>query len=220
MSKKKQPEAVQSKPAEEETGGMALPVAEVEEAKPATPEQLALVLNLARQQMKLQLEVAKAEEELKLKYEALKKCAEVDVPNALREVNLTELPLGEGWTVKMKKLIAGGITEANKEKAHAWLEKTNNGGLIKHVITISFGRDEDSWAKKFMRDLAQRKKPLNAERKDAVNTTTLGAFIRKEIEKAQEAGKDPKEAIPFDLLGVFERTYAELVPPKKPKASM
>lgn len=193
------------------------PAIEVEAAPAATPEQLAHVLATARRQAKLANDIAKAEEALKKQKEEYKKTAEVELPNALRAAQLDQMPLGEGWTVKLKTTLAGYISEERKEQAHAWLEEHDMGGLIKHVITITFGRDEDAFFNKFMRDLQKRKKPVQAERKDAVNSQTLGAFVREQVGKAQEQGLDPKEVIPFDLFGVYQTTYAEILPPKKPK---
>jgi hypothetical protein len=187
---------------------------EVEEAESATPEQLAAILALARRQAKLELDISKREEELKKLYEERKQTAEIALPNALRDARLDSMPLGEGWMVRLKTTLSGAISAANKDKAHEWLEGHGMGGLIKHIITISFGRDEDKFFNKFLRDLAKRKKPVQAERKDAVNTQTLGAMIREQVAKAQGEGRDPREAIPFDLLGVYQITTAELVAPK------
>lgn len=196
-----------------------LPDADVEQGGGATPQQMSTILNLARSQKGLELELEKMIQAVKEKQIALKKVAEVDVPNALRDAGLEEMPLGEGWTVKMKTILAGSITEANRDKAHEWLEAHSFGGLIKHWITIKFNRDDDKFFKKFMSDLAKRKRPVDAERKDAVNTQTLGAFVREQVGLAQEAGKDPKDVIPFDLLGVYQLQYAEIVPPRKSRAA-
>lgn len=196
-----------------------LPTAEVEHAGESSPEKLNLVLQLARSMKAQQLHIEKLEAELADRSKALKKIAEVDIPNALNDAGLEEMPLGEGWTVKIKNVITGSISEANKERAHEWLEKHGMGGLIKHVITISFGRDEDRWAKKFLADCAKRKKPLNASRKDAVNSQTLSATVREQIQLATDAGEDPRQRIPFDLFGVFELKKAELVEPKAKKGA-
>jgi hypothetical protein len=193
---------------------------EVEAADAATPEQLSTIIALSRQQAKLQAEVTRAEETLRTAKDALKHNAEIALPNALRNANLDALPLGEGWMVRLKTTLAGTITEANKAAAHEWLEAHGMGGIIKHVITISFGRDEDAFFNKFLRDLAKRKRPVDAERKDAVNTSTLGATIREQVAKAKDAGLDPREAIPFDLFGVYQMTTAELIAPKTKKVTL
>jgi len=192
---------------------------EVEAAETATPQQLSTILALARQQAKLAAEVVKAEEDLKAKKDALKQSAEIALPNALRDAGLDQMPLGEGWMVKLKTTLAGYISEENKPAAHTWLEDHGMGGIIKHLITITFGRDEDKFFNKFLRDLAKRKNPVEATRKDGVNTATLSAMIREQVAKAQEAGLDPRQALPFDLLGVYQVTTAELVAPKAKKAT-
>jgi len=193
---------------------------EIEAADAASPAQISTIISLAHQQARLAHEVSVAEEELRKKKEALKHCSEISLPNALRDANLEACPLKDGWTVKLKTILAGNISEANKEAAHQWLEDHGMGGLIKHTIQITFGRDEDTFFKKFLRDLGKRKNPVKAERKDAVNTNTLGATIREQVAKAQAEGRDPREAIPFDLFGVYQLTYAELVPPKAKKTQL
>lgn len=193
---------------------------EIEAADAATPQQLSTILSLARQQAKLAKEIDDIETALMAKKAALKASAEIALPNAMRDAGLDQMPLGEGWTVKLKTTLAGYISEANKAAAHTWLEEHGMGGLIKHVITITFGRDEDKFFNKFLRDLAKRKNPIKAERKDAVNVATLGATIREQVAKAQDEGRDPKEALPFDLLGVYQVTTAELVAPKAKKVTL
>ena len=92
------------------------------------------------------------------------------------------------------------------------------GGLIKRTIIVYFGKDEDRWAKKFMADLAKRKRPLDVERKETVHSGSLTAAVKEQIAKALEEGKDPRAELPFDLLGVYQAEVAELVAPKKARA--
>lgn len=105
-----------------------------------------------------------------------------------------------------------------QEAAFAALEKAGQGDLIKHTLTIKFGKGEEKWAAKFMRDLAQRKKPLRVERKDAVAPQTLGAFVREQAAAAKEQGvplKDYLGEAMFGLLGIYERRWTEVDLPKQ-----
>jgi len=193
---------------------------DIEAAPEASAEDLATVLNLAREQLRLHLKLERLEEEMNQLNQALKTNAEIALPEALRAANLKEMPLGEGWFVKIKEITAASISETKKPEAFAWLEQHQLGGIIKRVITISFGRDEEKWAKKFLADCAKRKKPLNAELKEAVHSGTLTKTIKDMIEEALAEGEDPKQKVPFELFGVYQAQRAELIPPKKPKVNL
>lgn len=196
---------------------------DVEAAPEASAEALANILSLARTAKGVELEILDLEEKLAAKSKALKALREHDLPNALKEAGFSvgdQFDLGSGWHVKLKTFTSASISAANKEAAHAWLEDHGMGGLIKRVITISFGRDEEKWAKKFLADCAKRKKALNAELKEAVHAGTLTATVKEQIARAEEEGRDPASAVPFDLFGVYRAEVADLVAPKKPKAEV
>ena len=191
---------------------------EVEPAPAATAEDLAKILGLAREQVRIRLVIEKHEEEVKKLKLGLKQVTEKDLPEAMRAADLTTFDCGGGWSVILKPFVAASISEANRGAAHEWLDEHGMGGLIKRTIIVYFGKDEDRWAKKFMADLAKRKRPLDVERKETVHSGSLTAAVKEQIAKALEEGKDPRAELPFDLLGVYQAEVAELVAPKKARA--
>lgn len=187
---------------------------DVESAPPPADADLKTVAELAQRVLTLEDEIAVLEAEAQTKKNALKEITEHTLPLALTQLGMTKFELTGGGLVGIKEIIAASISEANKAAAHAWLEKNGHGSLIKRQITITFGKGEEKWAAKFMRDLAQRKKPVRSQLKEAVNYQTLGAFVREQIVDARIKGKDPQDVLPYTLLGVFEAKIAEVKLPK------
>lgn len=180
------------------------------------PQDAALknIARLAQDYAHLEREIADLEDQLKAAKDAWRSLREGSLPLALTEVGMTKFTLTGGSQITLKTGYVASITEANRAAAHEWLEQNGHGSIIKHEIKIVFGKGEEAWAKKFMRDMAQRKKPLKYERKDAVHPQTLGAFVRETIAAAKADGQSPEAVIPFPLLGIFELRYAEVEQPK------
>jgi len=181
---------------------------DVEAAPEASDKQLKQISTLVQAMVKLQGEVDQAQAVLKDKMQAFQAISEVALPEAMSAA---------GYTAPTKMKIAGmqvefvtkhdaHISKDRQAEAYAWLEKNGHGDLIKHAINITFGKDEEAYFKKFIRDLAKRKKPVKAEIKDSVHTGTLGAFVREKI----AAGDLPEKAM--TLLGVFIRRYVTAKP--------
>lgn len=153
---------------------------------------------------------AKVAEQLK---EERQRLVDVDLPTALHEMGAKAFTLNDGSVVEVTTVVRAGITEANKAKAHKWLEKHGHGSIIKRRIQILFGRAEEAWAEKFMKDCAKRKKKLAMATKEWVEPQTLGAFVREQRKQAEENGFNPDEAIPGKLFGVFVQRTAVIKPP-------
>lgn len=185
---------------------------EVEAAPVPDDKELKQISVLAQQYLTLQSEIAALENQLQLKNDSLKTLREKDLPLAMTSVGMLGCDLVGGGRLTLKTAIVAGISEAKKPAALAALEKNNLGSLIKHELKIVFGKGEDKWAKKFMRDLAQRKKPLHVERKDSVHPQTLMANVRLMVAELKKKGLDAQN-LPddmYNLLGVCELKYAEV----------
>lgn len=187
----------------------------VEAAPLPSEKELAECVRLARLQVQTENEIERLEKQLTAKQAELKAIRETQLPLALTSIGLEGLPLTGGYAITMKEVIAANIPKARTVEAHEWLEKAGHGDLIKHTITITFGKGDHAWAKKFIRDLNQRKKPLAYERKDAVNYQTLGAFVREQFKLARQDGIDPAQRLPFDVLGVFQMKVTDIERPKQ-----
>lgn len=190
---------------------------EVEAAPVPDAGELKQIAALAAEYLALEDVISEIEQRLAAKKLALKTLREHQLPLALTEVGMESFRLVGGGEVKLKNMVSGGVSEANQREAFAALEKNGHGGIIKHEIKILFGKGEEAWAKKFLRDMEKRKRPLNAQRKDFIAPQTLGAFVREQVKEFESRGLDPQAAMPDDLyrlLGVYRMRYAEVTPPK------
>jgi hypothetical protein len=194
-----------------------LPTAEVEAVEPASADQIAKVRDLAEKAVALDEEMAELGERLAKLSEQKKVITERDLVNAMTEARLETWPMPGGFSFDLTTLLNASIPKDRQDEAFAFLEDHGHGDLIKRKFTIQFGRDEVAWAKKFMQDLAKRKKPLNVEQKIWVEPQTLGAFVREQHRNAAATGTNADELVPPTLFGVFKMTYAKLSAPKAAK---
>lgn len=181
-------------------------MADIEAAPEATDAQLATISKMVKLLAKLDDDVATATEVLSRATAARVKVAEVDLPEALTTAGFsppTKMKIA-GMDLKFETNYHASIPKAKQEAAFAWLEENGHGDMIKHEVKIKFGKEEDSFFKKFVRDLMKRKKPVKAEIKDSVAPQTLGAFVREQISEGA--------SIPMDLLGVFTRRSVSVTP--------
>lgn len=179
----------------------------VEAAPEPSDDQLRKVARLAEQQQILIREIAELEAALQIKHQALKTNQEVDLPEAMTAAGLRDFSLTDGTEIGIRQIISASIPKATQDQAFAWLEKHNAGSLIKRVITIEFGKGEEAWAKKFLADLAKRKKKVKATVKQSVHAQTLGAYVREMSNK--------HIVVPDKLLGVFRLRKAEIKKPEQ-----
>jgi hypothetical protein len=135
---------------------------------------------LAQLMVQAQAAVDEAELELRRRKEALRLLAEEDLPNLMRELELTEIKLLDGSRVAVVDEVACFVSEERRAAAHAWLEEHGFGGLIKRELRVSFGRGEADLA----RDAAARvavELGRSVELKDAVHPGTLKSFIKEQL---------------------------------------
>ncbi len=137
----------------------------------------------------------------------LRKIEEKDFPDLMVEMGIPKFTLDSGIEVELKTNVFASLTEERREDGHAWLEENGHGDLIKREFIIRFNRDEESWAKKFARDLAQRKKQVALTIKRAVPPPTLKKFVV----DALHAGDD----VPLETFGVFEKKVTKIKRPKE-----
>jgi hypothetical protein len=163
---------------------------------------LSAIAALARDQLEAEIEVEKATEVLKEANEKLSLIAKVKLPALMDEAEQTEITTKDGIRVSIKESYKASISQENSSKALKWLEENGHENLIKREFKIEFGKDEESWAKKFEVDLSKRKRPLKHELKRTVHATTLAAFVREQVGEGED--------IPLDLFGAYRMRQAKL----------
>lgn len=165
------------------------------------------VTRLAKELLKADDAVEKAEKEFKAAKETARILREEDIPNYLQELGLTAIKLETGETVSYKDDVRLEWDDEKKGKAFVWLEENNYGGLIKTTVTTSFGKGELEKARALLERLAEEFKDAVALKRD-VNWQTMCAFLREQIEAAA--------VIPMDEWGAVAIKKATVkFPPKK-----
>jgi len=151
------------------------------------------VANLVRRQLDLEHEIESLDYLAKAKKEELRKVSEDLLPAALEEHGLRELRMADGSIVTVTPFYGANIPKDRTQDAFNWLRSNSFGDLIKNVVSIGFGRNEDNVAKDLINDLSD--KGYNTSQKEWVEPMTLKAFVKEQI----EAGRP----VPQDLFGVF-----------------
>ncbi len=149
---------------------------------------------------KLQEDVKTLEHALKETKEKLRIVEEQELPEAMQAANLQEIKLTNGAKITMSQFYKGSISEKNRDAAHNWLLSNNHGGIIKHEVSLKFGKDEGEKANDAVQSLKQ--KGLDPAVKESVHPQTLNAFVREQL----TSGKD----LPADLFGVYVGSRAKL----------
>lgn len=192
---------------------------EVEAADAPTDAQAARVRDLALAQLEL---IKLANGHLQAYEETVAKLRvnrEEALSGVMDQLGVTTIGLRGGHSVEVKDEV-GASLPVKEAKAYAagvrWLDE-HHPDLLKRTITISFGREDEAWAAKFKRDMAQRKRPLNAVERVWVEPQTLSAFAREQHELARQRGVDPETMAPSATLGIFKRRVADVKGPAVPK---
>lgn len=163
---------------------------------------LARLSGLALDQKEAEAEVARLEEALKAAQARLRDIAEHQLPALMDEAEMKVCQTRDGITIKIVEKIRGSIPAATAPKAFAWLEEHGHGNLIKREVKVEFGKGEEAWAKKFMADLAKRKRPLKVDLKRGVHPSTLASFVTEQLQEGVD--------IPLETFGVFRQRSAKI----------
>ena len=117
-----------------------------------------------------------------------------EIPKAMAEAGVTMLKLYDGSTVEVKPIYSARMpSDSRKQEAFEWLRENGAGDLIKNIVSLNFGRAEDSDAKKLFENLQEQ--GYNVSQNEKVEPNTLKAFVREKLQKGQN--------VPTDLFSVF-----------------
>ncbi len=174
---------------------------EIEEAPPPPEDKLKAITELAREQLRLLRKEALLKKELAEVTEQLNANQMAKLPKAMSEADVEEFQLKGGYGVAIEKFVHASIpslSAKNMTKDEA-KEKNERGiaymdeqapDLVKNLISIEFGRGEEKFFAKFLRDLAQRKRPVKAAFTRSVHASTLGKWVRERIEKGMSVDEE------------------------------
>ena len=139
---------------------------------------------LAESQVDLEEQIEEINNQLKVLKEKHRRISEEQLPEALKELGISEFKLKNGTKVSTSTYYSARITPDNKEKAFKWLRDNRFADLIKNTVSVSFGRDEDDAAKELRNELTRN--GMNTAQKEWVEPMTLKAFVREQVEKGAD----------------------------------
>tara|TARA_R100000935_G_scaffold38953_1_gene60349 strand:+ start:47 stop:613 length:567 start_codon:yes stop_codon:yes gene_type:complete len=140
--------------------------------------------DLVIQLQKLEDDILKDEEHLKLKKQKADKISQIAIPEIMEALKMKTMKLADGSAIEIKEIYSASIPVANKEGAFNWLRDNDLGDLIKNEITVSFGRGEDNKASGYA-DLAKGH-GFEPTQRLKVEPMTLKALFRERSESNQE----------------------------------
>ena len=165
-----------------------------DDVKPEVSEiSLKTLTDKANKMVELEQLVEEKQASLKSTQKELKTLSEEEIPALLSEVGLSEITLTNGKKISTSAYYYGRITEHNQQEAFEWLQDNGHGDIIKNVVSVSFGRDEDVNAEKLLTNLQDNGYTTNG--KKWVEPMTLKAFIREQV----EGGND----LPLETFNVY-----------------
>ena len=164
--------------------------------------QLAELSKLADQQADAEREVARLGTELAKATDVLRSISEQELPTLMDKLGMEKFKTTSGLEIDIKETIRASIPKARAEEAYNWLDENGHAAIIKRMFAVSFGRDEEKWARKFAADLRRRKRELAVADIKKVESSTLRAFVKGQLEDGID--------LPMELFGVFRQRVAKI----------
>ena len=182
---------------------------EIVEGMEVTDEGRSKVSRLAELQRVQIKEVAEATVVLREKLNNLDQTMRVALPNAMRDIGMSEFKLLDGTRVKLDTRYIGFKLE--DKEGLKWVEDHGGSSLIRTEISIQMDRGDIKAARELFQELRRHKfanRFKEFELRENVHNATIGAFVRELVEQ----GKD----VPFEKLGV-RHEVSTIVGPRRPK---
>lgn len=167
------------------------------------------VKELAVKAKELSESVDALEEALKVQKKSLALIEEVQLPELMNSVGLTEFKLDDGTKIALAEAYHGGLPKDEEKKAAAiaLIIEYGAGGIVRSKVALEFGVSEHNLAIDTFKKLKSEGLPVSMDQ--TVNFQTLAALSR---ERSRNG-----EPINNETLGLFVRKYAKLTVPKKKK---
>ena len=147
-----------------------------------------------------EIAVEVAEAELKARRITVQELKRNAIPELMAHMHMEEFSNGD-LSVKVKKGIFSSVTQERAAAVHKWLEENGHGGLIKREVSVPFAMNQAEQAAE-LRGLLDQKYPGNVKQQEWVETNSLNAFLRKQLEA--------DVAIPLELFGAQEYREAKV----------
>tara|TARA_R100000742_G_C4273540_1_gene93110 strand:- start:1003 stop:1560 length:558 start_codon:yes stop_codon:yes gene_type:complete len=150
------------------------------------------VSEVSNQYLQIESEILNLEEQVKRKKQELQQ-ANDKIVELMTQRGVKEIKTVEGDSVSFKAFYKGSISKDNQPEAFQWLEDNGHGDLIKNIVSVKFGKGDNSIAENLINELQQRQ--LYPDQKRKVEPMTLNALIGEQINKGND--------IPMETFSVF-----------------
>lgn len=182
---------------------------EVEAAPAADDSALNHIRVLAETHKALAAELADLEALAKTVSQSMLLIVEKDLPDALTAVGMKSFELADGFEVAVEEKLYASITKEKEPAAFNYLRDIAPD-LLKRSVGMLFGRGEEPLANEALAALSNAFPERGIEDKTTVVNSTLVAWLNEQ----RRQGISVQE----DLFGVYQRRFATITPPKKPRA--
>jgi len=146
----------------------------------------------------LEDEIQNAEQSISKLKEQAKAISEFEIPEMMKEMNITKLKLTDGESVEVKNFYSASLSQgkkesdsdyaARKQQAFTWLRNNGLGDIIKNDITVTFGKGEDNKAATYA--VLARGQGYEPVQKEGVHTQTLKALVGERVESGLDVPSD------------------------------
>jgi len=165
------------------------------EAKAMNQEQFGILAKKCNSLVALSCLIAEQEAEIAVQKKELRLMAEVEIPEMMMEMEIEEIKTKSGNKVTLETFYNAKIPADKEADAFAFLEETNNDGIIKSKVECAFGKgdEEREIEKRVVEALMELDAPFTQKR--GIHHSTLKAFVREQI----ESGKP----LDLEMFGVY-----------------
>lgn len=161
-------------------------------------EGLAKLSEMADEQVRRELVLAKADKAAALAKEELRQISEEAIPELMMTMGIETFKTTSGITINVKETIRASVLKATEAAAFAWLRANGHAALIKRKVALQFGMGDDELAQATLDKL----EGLDVEDKSSVHSGTLAKFVREQLEEGTE--------VPEDLFSIHKQRVSKV----------
>ena len=165
-------------------------------------EKLTTLSRLALEQHEAEEAVEKANEVLGEAQKALRDLQEHQIPALMDDIGVKTFTTKNGLTVEIKEQLRVSIPKDRKQQAMEWVEEHGGEALIKRLIMIAFGKQDEKWANRVLSNLKRYKKPLPMEIVRDIPSATVKKFLTDHLAAGTE--------VPLDLFGGYHQRQSKI----------
>lgn len=172
----------------------------LEEVETHSDSALAELSRLVSMLAQAEVEVERAEAQLKKCKEDRDELKLRRIPDLMAELNCSTLQTRAGLKVTIKTVVKASMTDKTRDRAVAWFEEQGLSRMLKNEFSLKLSKGEDDKAVALRTAIEEL--GLEYKNKKNVHHSTLSAFIR----ERDKAG----ESTPDDLFNVYRYSEAKL----------